>query len=279
MPLETEAQRQFYLGMAGIQLWYARNPQPGAAPSPDFDFGECIAAEARALPEVIKSRAPKEKLHSDNGLARVKGLMNDVNPRPEQTAESIPVAIESEAKSSATISEPPAEIKSATGKTESQDDDPPQIANTNESLISYSLAATWGVWITESYVLISTLSSDSSVQLQEGLAHNILRAMGESVNATQTFMWPVFRNPVVPGNDAEGFRLLLAEFARECQGRSFLCLGLLSDAPRAARAGWLQDALGALKVDFPHGLASIATYPERKRDLWSELQPLVSGKR
>ena len=35
----NEAERQFYLAAAGIRMWYARESLPGAAPSPDFDFG------------------------------------------------------------------------------------------------------------------------------------------------------------------------------------------------------------------------------------------------
>ena len=35
-----EAERQFYLGKAGIHLWYARKALPGAAPSPEFAFPE-----------------------------------------------------------------------------------------------------------------------------------------------------------------------------------------------------------------------------------------------
>jgi hypothetical protein len=33
-----EAERQFYLAMFGVQLWYAREPLLGAAPSPEFVF-------------------------------------------------------------------------------------------------------------------------------------------------------------------------------------------------------------------------------------------------
>ena len=279
MPLETEAQRQFYLGMAGIQLWYARNPQPGAAPSPDFDFGECLAAEAGSPAAPIKPRVPREKLSPDIGLARVQGLMKEVKSPPRQSVEPTPVVTEPDVKSPETKIGEPVATKAGVLEVESLDEGSLQVSNNTASFKNYSLAATWGVWITESCVLISTLSSDSSVQLQDGLANNILRAMGESVNTTRTFMWPVFRNPVVPGNDAEGFRLLLSEFASECQGKSFLGLGLLPDVPQGARAGWLHDALGPMKVDFPHGLAGIATYPERKRDLWSQLKSLLGEKR
>lgn len=275
MPLETEAQRQFYLGIAGIQLWYARNPQPGAAPSPDFDFEDSIVPEPLPLLQAGKQRPAVEKLRSDKGLAQVQGLMKDVQSQPQRPAEDV---AESAVKASVP-DEAPVKIKDGALKTGPLDDAQEPVPNDADSLINYTLTATWAVWITESFVLVSTLSSDSSAQLQDGLARNILRAMGQTVEATQTFMWPVFSNPVVPGNDAEGFRQLLAEFVKDCQSKSFLGLGLLSDAPQASRAVWLERAFGPLKVDFPHGLAGIATDPDRKRVLWSELKPLLSGNR
>ncbi len=277
MPLETEAQRQFYLGIAGIQLWYARNPQPGAAPSPDFDFEGCIVAVPLPLLPADKKRPAVEKLRSDEGLARVQGLMKDVQSQPHRPAEDRQVT-ESAVKAPVP-DKAPVEIKPATLGTGALEGVQLSVSSDAGSLINYNLTATWAVWITDSFVLVSTLSSDSSAQLQDSLATNILRAMGQSVDATQTFMWPVFSNPVVPGNDAEGFRQLLAEFAKDCQGRSFFGFGLLSDAPQAARAVWLERAFGPLKIDFPHGLAGIATDPNRKRDLWAELKPLVSVNR
>ncbi|MEX0603592.1 MAG: hypothetical protein WD623_09695 [Marinobacter sp.] len=275
MPLETEAQRQFYLDTAGIQLWYARAPQPGAAPSPDFDFGEPIDPDPAVLAQTKRQPLAVEKRRSDGGLARVQGLMKDVESRARPPAED-KLAAKSAIKAPPALDESAEALKGDVNKAEGWDEDLPQVFSTAVSLKSASLTATWTAWVAESFVLVSTLSSDSSAQLQEALATNILRALGQSVQSTQTFMWPVFSNPVVPGNDAEGLHLLLAEFAKSCKNRSFLTLGLLPDEPRESRTAWLARAFGPLKVDFPHGLAGIATDPERKRRLWSELKPLVS---
>ena len=59
--IQTEAERQFYLGMSGIRMWYARDPLPGAAPSPDYDFG-VQEPEAVAVPEVpVIPAAPRAR--------------------------------------------------------------------------------------------------------------------------------------------------------------------------------------------------------------------------
>ncbi|KKL72136.1 hypothetical protein LCGC14_2087950, partial [marine sediment metagenome] len=60
--IRTEAQRQFYLGLAGVRLWYAREPLPGAAPSPEFLFPE---PDEQATPfvsgKVKNASAPAEE--------------------------------------------------------------------------------------------------------------------------------------------------------------------------------------------------------------------------
>lgn len=274
MPLETETQRQFYLGVAGIQLWYARKPQPGAAPSPDFDFGEVVGADPLALAPGPKGPQPLERLGSDEGLARVQGLMKQVEGArrsvDDKVAEKVPVDL------SAIPPEVAAENEDRVLSAETPDNNPLPVGRLAEASVRSSLSANLKVWVTESFVMVCAVSSDTSVQLQENLATNILRAMGQSVKASQTFMWPVFGNPVVPGNDAEGFRQVLADFARDHTGKKFLGLGLLSDEPYEARAEWLKSAFGSLQVDYPYGLAGIATDPERKRNLWAELKPLLS---
>lgn len=277
MPLETEAQRQFYLGVAGIQLWYARTPQPGAAPSPDFDFEEVVSAEPLIQTPGVKRSQPLDRPGSGEGLARVQGLMKQVEGDRRSVDDKItdkaPVNLPG------ISSEVAAENEGSALSAETPDNTPLPVGRLAEASVTPSLAANLGVWVTESFVMVCALSSDTSIQLQENLATNILRAMGQSAKASQTFMWPVFGNPVVPGNDAEGFRQLLADFASDHKGKRFLGLGLLSDEPQEARAAWLNSAFGPLQVDYPYGLAGIATDPERKRNLWAELKPLLSENR
>ncbi|AHI30337.1 hypothetical protein [Marinobacter similis] len=55
--IQTETERQFYLGAAGIRLWYARDALPGAAASPDFEFGS-DEADGVAEPWVEAAPAP-----------------------------------------------------------------------------------------------------------------------------------------------------------------------------------------------------------------------------
>lgn len=76
----NEALRQFAMGVAGVRLWYARSPLPGAAPSPDYDFGEPDASAEQAEEAVAVSPrtsvppAPASEA-SRQGLARLQGLL------------------------------------------------------------------------------------------------------------------------------------------------------------------------------------------------------------
>jgi len=53
----AEAERQFYLEQAGIQLWYARDALPGAAASRSFLFGVSVRQQS-LLPGAVRVRRP-----------------------------------------------------------------------------------------------------------------------------------------------------------------------------------------------------------------------------
>ena len=71
--MHTEAARQFYLGVAGVRMWYAREPLPGAAPSPEYDFSEdidetvapelgvTVSAEKARIAKMGETRSKKKK--------------------------------------------------------------------------------------------------------------------------------------------------------------------------------------------------------------------------
>jgi len=84
-----EAERQFYLGKAGIHLWYARKALPGAAPSPEFAFPEKdepeLDAAAIAPPPVpARPSVPQRKVDGvgKDRIAGIQALMADYTPEP-----------------------------------------------------------------------------------------------------------------------------------------------------------------------------------------------------
>ena len=67
----NEAERQFYLAAAGIRMWYARESLPGAAPSPDFDFGVDDEPQFQPASEIPQIGRKSEPLSGDQGGERI----------------------------------------------------------------------------------------------------------------------------------------------------------------------------------------------------------------
>ncbi|WP_166268501.1 hypothetical protein [Marinobacter caseinilyticus] len=273
MQFGTEEHRQFYLGLAGVQLWYARQPQPGAAPSPEFDFGSTDAIAHETPAEPVVEPATERKIVPQQ-LERVKGLI--ATPAPVSGANP-----EDSGRSTDSAARP---VAPSVAKTQAEMGpilDPAKSEQLTPALpvVSASLSAHWGIWFGESFVLISTLSSDTSDQLQSALAANIVKAMGDRIQSTGIIQWPVFNNVNVPGNDNRGFHGLLQEQSRSFAGKQVIALGLMPDEPAEARLTWLSQSLGSLSVDLPFGLASLATAPARKRQLWENIKPLLVSRR
>lgn len=268
--MRSEAERQFYLGMAGIRCWYARAPLSGAAPSPEFHFPD---TEAEAGPEVAPEPAvvsrPERGFATPNTdkLARLQQMMSAEAPTRELVAPPKDTASEA-------VTEAPA----ATEDRPSRDVVDPKVEEAAPSIRRHrspAFHAHWGVWQTPRSVLISALSEDSSSQLQQALADNILRAIGDREPVMQEVHWPVFRNPLVPGNGADGFIAVIQSLVAEFEGKTVILLGLLSGDEVKDRITWLEQTLGRYHVDFPHSLAALATAPALKRELWALLKPLT----
>lgn len=280
MAIETEAQRQFYLGMAGIHCWYARSPQPGAAASPVFDFAEPetdkpdIAAPLQ-LPTARRDKQGQRKA----AIAGVRDLMTDAKPAGSPPA-PLPKQPRKGAGETADLRTPPVEAKSADVP---QQPAPPQPAQSKAEHPSVAagdnqfVAANWGFWSAGPWLLVSTLSTDASHQLQESLARNILKALAANVESTSRLQWPVFNNPAVPGNDRAGLKALLQDLRRDRPDQRVIALGLCQGEDWPDRSEWLASALGEPVVDFEYSLPALATDPGRKRALWSRLRPLVAS--
>ncbi|WP_404368423.1 hypothetical protein [Marinobacter sp.] len=280
MTMVNEAQRQFYLGRMGVRLWYARSVQPGAAPSPDFDFEDMAPASVwpeTAAPAV--SSPDSADTGRKAGLANLRGLMD--GPRPDIKVQ----VTKPESRLREAVPDPPIVPSReqpetpAEAEPEAVSPDSPSVspAPVRELPGSAVLSVNWGVWMSESYVLVSAISTDASADLQHALARSILGAMGMKAGPPKMLQWPVFSNPAVPGNDESGLRELLKELATRFPPNSLIALGLCQDESWDDRSGWLEASLGMPVVDFEFSLAALATDPGRKRALWSRLRPLVAG--
>ncbi len=271
----SEAERQFYLAVAGIRAWYAREPLPGAAPSPEFEFPE--EPESPAFAEPLARSIP--------AAAKAPGNRKPAGPEAGQAAERLAhlqamMAGESASGSVAatdTVTEARPEGAAATASIDHEGDAPEDLVP--ESVVMTGLKATLGVWEVGNVLLLGELSEDASARLQDSLANNILKALGydEPVKA-ECLRWPVFANPLVPGNSFADFTGVLKSLVGEIDGRRIILLGVLVDSLPEDRGVWLDSTLGQPAVDFPHTLAELAAVPSYKRALWELLKPLVRGK-
>lgn len=261
----TEAERQFYLGVTGVRLWYAREPLPGAAPSPDFDFGDTDPAPQPARDLELKEPVPREKPESSpartvNLRALMDGAPQDASEVGGGEASSLPV---NRALAETAVSESPAETS----------DDEGVEASADRLLIRLELQ----VWLGRQFALVSDVSSDASLRLQDTLARNILRSVGdEVVQVLGPLHWPVFNNPVVPGSRMEELLEVARAMLAPSADQRPLILGVPGPDVAEGEVHWLSSAARQKPaLEFSHSLAQIAGDPALKRQLWSCLKPLV----
>ncbi|MCH8499692.1 MAG: hypothetical protein LAT63_14540 [Marinobacter sp.] len=254
----TEAQRQFYLGVAGIRLWYPRAALPGAAPSAALDFSEPASADdtaAQGLEDASLAPATQSAVrrpHEQASLARKSRLENvqallgseaaaapaaPVEPEPAPVTATVAAPVVAEAPLPATAATP--------------------------------FALDWGLWMAERCVLISTWSGDVSDDIQDQLARNILRAWGHEAVLTSPVRWPVFDNPQVAGNSLADFSELLTDlFVRLESAEQLLVLGVPAD--QLAKLQLPERFVRCLQVDA--SLAAMTADPSLKRSLWRRMQ-------
>lgn len=270
---QTEAQRQFYLGTAGIRLWYAREPLPGAAPSPEFVFPEPdealhhpAVAPGLAPVEATKVRAPADRSTANKkGVQRIASLQalmeNKAEPSTQQPTQPKPTD-----PSLSEVSVPSPEHLAVVAESAQEIEEP--------SVEALSL----GVFYGSKYLLIADISREASLSLQETLAANILKSLGEGqLKPVDWIYWPVFNNRVVPGNSVSDLTSVMQHVLRDIGDRKVIVLGGAEDVDRGdVKAGWLFNALGrAPDVKSAHSLAALASNPVLKRSLWEQLKPLV----
>lgn len=277
----SEAERQFYLGAAGIRLWYARQPLPGAAPSPEFEFPE----EPEAPEGVPGISEPVPRPGSDSGRsARRQQRGSDLTEGVARIAD-LQALMEGVPGSTARTPRrrPPESVSAANAAPDLAESKPLDEVSSSSPMVP-SQSVNLMLWAGGSVALVGDMSADASNQLQETLALNILKSLGETQpRAVGPVCWPVFNNLLVPGNSGhdlvELMRSVLAGL--ECQ-QVVVLQGAGGSEPGDSEPGdsepsWLVEALGRdPAVWFPHTLAEIAGNPALKRSLWQQIRPLAA---
>ncbi|WP_449286181.1 2-isopropylmalate synthase [Marinobacter sp. PE14] len=263
----SEAERQFYLGAAGIRMWYARQPLPGAAPSPDFEFPEEVDAP-EAIPGISESvpRPVRESGRAAPGKPAVPDRTEGVARIADLQA-----LMEGEAVAPGKTSREPPE--SPSGSDDAAEQAPPEEMSEPASGIP-SESVNFMIWAGTGAVLIGGMSEDASSRLQETLALNILKSLGEGQpRVLGQVSWPIFNNLLVPGNSGHDFVEVMRSVLSGIERQQVVVLQGGEDAEQ----NWLREALGReAAVRFPHTLAAIAGNPTLKRSLWEQIRPLVA---
>ncbi|SFR57025.1 hypothetical protein SAMN04488073_2968 [Marinobacter gudaonensis] len=259
--IRTETERQFYLATAGIRLWYARKPLPGAAPSPDFEFLPEPPRAERVAPEPVASpgmrplparKSSQRQTSAKDGGARIADLQALMEEQPVAGKAPLP-----EPLATTSGSEPAKESES-------------RIAD--QPVSGSAQALDIRIWAGDRVALIADFSSDASQRLQEVLAANILASVGErQARDLGRIGWPIFNNLRVLAKNGSNVQEVLRSVVAGINGHEIIVL-------RSASKGsndWIAEALErSPAVSFPHSLAELAGDSGLKRRLWQLIKPL-----
>lgn len=268
--IHTEAERQFYLGVAGVRLWYARSPLPGAAPSPDFEFPEEVPSSpeehpagteptAQVAPSV--TRQPSGKSAKPARSVNLQSLMETSAPESSGTT----------ATPSSAGSEPEAEQVAGAAANE------PRRSVDESKTAPFRQKLNLRLWVGRRFVLVSDLSGEASLRLQETLAGNILKSVGDQeARELGSVLWPVFNNPLIPGNRLADVIDVLRGVLEPVESQQVIVLGVPDSGDQSGPEHWFSEALGRKpELVFPHTLAELAGNPELKKKLWQLLKPFA----
>lgn len=265
----TEAERQFYLGMAGVSLWYAREHLPGAAPSPEFVFPEEVSTPvpepgvqpvAREFPRPVAAEVLPTGPGGAHGKPDLQALM--VGGKESKVPEPKPV---SETESRALPEVAGGSSEDSAGVTD---------VVTRAEAIPLNLKA----WGGNRFCLACGLADDASNRLQETLALNIMKSIGEvAPSALGPLRWPVFNNVKVPGNSSSDLASVMSDVFTAFKGRTLILLHSGDESSTGKIEQLLLDAGLDQGLVYRHSLAELSSSPELKRALWSQLRPLAAG--
>lgn len=256
----TEAERQFYLSMAGIRMWYAREGLPGAAPSPEYlfpDEGGDGSSPVTVAPEPPPVGSAPSRSGPPPAISGLKAMVSG-EEKVRKTADS--------------AERPQVEPVAPQGGPEQQT---AALAVTSP-LPSMPVPARLylGIWAGRHFVLISGVTEEASARLQDTLATNILRALGDEPESRAEFRWPVFANGQAV-NDAASLTDCLCRLGKQYSGLRSVVLGFGEQAGDEVGGQAIRRAFAESGPWFPYTLAGLATSPERKRALWELLKPLA----
>ncbi len=271
----SETHRQFYLAAAGIRMWYARRPLPGAAPSPEYQLADDeVAVEPVLHNEMDVVRPPDEKPGHNTKPARQRSVdLQALMASPAENGkyrESAQASPRVSKDLSAVPDLPAAEVSNP-------DSTPAESAASAEPETGYFISAHLGFWASGGYLLVSQWSDEASERLQDALARNLLGALRQSTVGERFMLhWPVFRNRNIPGNSPEDFQEVLSRLLSSYRDRSVILLGVMSDVQEDQRNHCLKALLPLVGTDFPCSLAELSATPSHKRDLWNALKSRYS---
>ncbi|PPI82654.1 2-isopropylmalate synthase [Marinobacter maroccanus] len=266
----SEAERQFYLGAAGIRMWYARHPLPGSAPSPEFEFPEATDAPD-TTPGISESVPPP--VRESGRAAPGKPAVRDRTEGVARIAD-LQALMDSEAVAPGTTSRLSPESPSVSDTVTDSPTPEPREAMVGRSSTIPSERMNLMIWAGNGVALIGAMTADASSRLQETLAINILKSLGEDQPRVLGHVaWPIFNNLLVPGNSGNDFAEVMRSVLSGLERQQVIILQGGEDSEQS----WLVEGLGRdATVRFPHTLAEIAGNPTLKRSLWQQIRPLVA---
>lgn len=241
----NEALRQYYLQQCGITLWYARTPQPGAAPSADMAFAG------------VQSPATVKEM-----------------PRPQQVVpEARPAKVLKETGVGEAV-RPAASRVAGFGSESAQAVQPVSPLSVAQASLQVDLC----IVSTEDLVVVASLGEGISSTIQHALfaaVCKLLKCWGGS-DAVQSVSWPVFANRRVPGADDSGLERLLSARLHPFASRPWLGIGPeLRDIFGSLDRG-STSRLGA-RVLYELSLADLTRSGSAKRELWHAISESAIG--
>ncbi|MFV8571833.1 hypothetical protein ACNQ6O_11565 [Marinobacter sp. SBS5] len=263
--MHTEAARQFYLGVAGVRMWYARDSLPGAAPSPEYDFSELedqpVAPDIVGVAPVAPvQKDPEEAARSRDKIAHLQSLMSTVEAPSKPPRQATPAEPQPEVKTPVSGGGASAEVSN------SEEESSVVPVSAAEDVPRLFIQA----WQGGRFLLVAEMSEDASLSLQETLAANILRSLGESSPVgLGSIHWPLFNNLKVSLNRVENLVEAIAGQYGKARDRQVIVLGDSGDL--------LEQAFGkAPAVGFSGSLAKLASDARLKRELWQMIKPMAA---
>lgn len=246
----NESLRRRYLQAVGIDLWYARHALPGAAPSPLFRFEVDMEPPPVAVPSPAPSHETLRVPSVPKAPPEEKKRREAPRPAQDRAFRSVP-----EPAPGKSVERPPQ------GRRE------PGWGHLN-----------LGVWQASNWVLVADWDSRVGDSVQDGLARNILFALGVVAwERAGRLLWPAFRHPGLPGNHEGALKRALEQLLVVADGapRYFIVLGEESHA--LVKSGVWPVASAQLIAESVT-LAAMATETDLKRRLWNRLREFVRGR-